>query len=278
MKRQKNVQYPISPLWMLGVICCLFTACESAPQEVTFERKAVSDSLTLSRGKKESTCWYNINFAYVKETEGDTVAPRINRELVRKVLGMETPLSPTEAVDLYVDDFLKEYRSDVTTFYMQEDESKEDDTHAWLNYEIDIQTQTDVARQGKVVNYVAEQSSYMGGAHPNFFASWLNFDMKTGYLLTLEEIMIPDYEPKLQEALAYELQVKCNAESMEGVREAGYLNWSELYVPDNFLIKDDGLLFLFNPYEIASWSMGSTELMLTNETLKNILKPVEEWK
>ncbi|MBQ8608059.1 MAG: DUF4163 domain-containing protein, partial [Bacteroidaceae bacterium] len=240
MKQKKHLRYSIFPLWMFGVICCLFAACESAPREVTFERKTVSDSLTLSRGKKESTCWYNINFAYVKETEGDTVAPRINRELVRKVLGMDTPLSPTEAVDLYVDDLLTEYRSVITTLYMQGTESEKDDTHAWLNYEIDIQTQTDVARQGKVVNYVADHSSYMGGAHPHIFARWLNFDMKTGYLLTLEEIMIPDYEPKLLEALAYELQVKCNAESMEGVRDAGYLNWSELYVPDNFLIKDEG--------------------------------------
>lgn len=278
MKQKKHLRYSIYSLWTFLGICSLFTSCESAPKEISFLHKTVDDSLTLSNGKKEATCSYYVDFAYVEESDGDTVATRINQELIRKVLGMETPLSPTEAVDLYVDDFLKEYRSDVTTFYMQEDESKEDDTHAWLNYEIDIQTQTAVSRQGKVVNYVAEQSSYMGGAHPNFFASWLNFDMQTGYLLTLEEIMIPDYEPKLLEALAYELQVKCNAESMEGVRDAGYLNWSELYVPDNFLIKDEGILFLFNPYEIASWSMGSTELMLTNETLKNILKPVEEWK
>lgn len=278
MKQKKHLRYSICSLWTFLGICSLFISCESAPKEISFLHKIVDDSLTLSKGSKETTAKYYIDFSYVKENEGDTVATRINRELIRKVLGMEIPLPPTEAVDLYVDDFLKEYRSDITTFYMQGNESKEDDTHAWLNYEIDIQTQTAVSRQGKVMNYVAEQSSYMGGAHPNFFASWLNFDIQTGSQLTLESIMNPDYEQKLLEALAYELQVKCNAESMEGVRDAGYLNWSELYVPDNFLIKDEGLLFLYNPYEIASWSMGSTELMLTNETLKNILKPIEEWK
>lgn len=278
MKQKKHLRYSISSLWTFLGICCLFTSCEFAPNKISFLHKIVDDSLTLSKGKKEATCLYYIDFAYAEESDGDTVATRINRELIRKILGMETPISPTEAVDSYIDDFLKEYRSDITTLYLQGDEFEEDGMHSWFNQYIDLQTQTTSSRQGKVVNYVANQSSYTGGAHRNYYICWLNFDSQTGNLLTLEQILIPDYEPKLLEALAYELQVKCNAESMEGVREAGYLNWSELYVPDNFQIKDDGILFLYNPYEIAPWWMGVTELMLTNETLKNILKPVEEWK
>lgn len=278
MKQKYQLKYSLFTWLVLWGAYSLFSACESTSHEVTFERKTVSDSLTMSNGKQSATSQYNIDFAYAEESEGDTVATRINQELVRKVLGIDGFLSPTKAVDSYVDDFVKEFRSDFSTFYEQTEELENDDMQAWLNYEIDLHTQTATSYQGMVVNYVADQSSYMGGAHHNYFARWLNFDSQTGNLLTLEQILIPDYGPLLLKALEYELQAKCNAKSMAEVREAGYLGWSELYVPADFLIKDDGILFLYNPYDIAPWYMGSTELMLNNEKLKNVLKPVEEWK
>lgn len=42
---------------------------------------------------------------------------------------------------------------------------------------------------------------------------------------------------------------------------------------ENFWIGPKGLTFYYNPYEIAPWALGTTELLLTYREIRDLIKP-----
>jgi hypothetical protein len=46
----------------------------------------------------------------------------------------------------------------------------------------------------------------------------------------------------------------------------------DIYAPQNFILDDDEIIFIYNPYEIAPYDKGNTELTLSYSQLKEILK------
>ena len=59
---------------------------------------------------------------------------------------------------------------------------------------------------------------------------------------------------------------------MRSLREKGYLYSSDMYASDNFLLGSDGITFIYNPYEIAPYELGMTELTVDYDYIEDILK------
>ena len=62
------------------------------------------------------------------------------------------------------------------------------------------------------------------------------------------------------------------ASDIQSLRDKGYLYSSDMFVSDNFLLGKDGVTFIYNPYEIAPYEMGITELTLDYDDIEDILK------
>ena len=48
--------------------------------------------------------------------------------------------------------------------------------------------------------------------------------------------------------------------------------WTSMYPSKNFLLKSDGIDFLYNAYEIAPYVVGVTVLKIPYEALTDVLK------
>lgn len=124
-------------------------------------------------------------------------------------------------------------------------------------------------------NYMAVKSiktDYTGGAHPNTFTQFLNFDPKTLKEITLDNIILSD---KKQELLKIAEQIFRKDEKLSP--SANYDNYffenNKFSLPSNFYISDEGLQFLYNNYEIKAYVYGQTTLIIPFKELKNIAKP-----
>lgn len=109
--------------------------------------------------------------------------------------------------------------------------------------------------------------SYTGGAHPNSYKTYLNFNKATGELVELTD-MITDRaavlklaEQKFREA--YDLTPD------QPLTAAGLFE-NQLTLPENFAITPEGLLLFYNTYEIAPYVAGTYQLMLPWEQLSGI--------
>ncbi len=108
---------------------------------------------------------------------------------------------------------------------------------------------------------------YSGGAHPNGRLEYINFDLKTGAELKLNDVLKPNF---LKDFSAFAEQ-KLYKEYEE---EAGwFFEKGEFPITDNFAITPGGLLFYFNSYEIAPYAAGRQELFFSYKELEKYILP-----
>ncbi len=111
--------------------------------------------------------------------------------------------------------------------------------------------------------------SYLGGAHPNSYQTYLNFNRKTGELIQLEDITL-DQEAVLNVA-EQQFRTTYNLSPEDPLTKAGLFE-NELVLPKNFAITNKGLIFLYNPYEIGPYAAGYYEFTIPWESLAGLVK------
>jgi len=131
----------------------------------------------------------------------------------------------------------------------------------------------------KIYVYGIERYINMGGAHGLETRNYYNFDLKTGNLITEKDLFKSNYAPELIKLIkkriieeSKEYKDEKNSEPILNLEDTDY--WTDSIKPNgNFYITDEGINYVFNPYEIAPYYLGQTEVTLPFKRLIGILKP-----
>lgn len=238
----------------------------------TVKTVKVTEDVHLVDDPASPACKITIDYGYLaEESAADTTARRINRAIAANTLGEEyAALAPAAAVDSFKNHYITVYRGQISEMY-EEDVKKgvpRDELPSWYNYEYSLNVTFDDGKEG-ILNVIAETDEYTGGAHPNAWSRWMNFEKNTGRLLTLNDVFMAGSEKPLcemlQKALIAEMADRTgdkNIQSLEDLHEEGILLTTDIYVPENFLLKKDKVLFLYNKYDIAPYATGTIDLSL----------------
>ena len=114
---------------------------------------------------------------------------------------------------------------------------------------------------------------YMGGAHPNSTTSFINFSMKTGKAMELDDLLKPSFEIELNRIGEKIFREKQHLKQGESLTKVGYwFDNDKFELNDNFLIKDNGLLFIYNAYEIAAYAVGQIEIFIPYSDINDLIK------
>ncbi len=114
----------------------------------------------------------------------------------------------------------------------------------------------------------------MGGAHGNTTIRFENFNPRTGERVELADLFVSGYEAKLLPLAQDRFREVRAIEEGVTLADAGF-SFSEnvaFTLSDNFAVEKDGLTFYYNPYEVAPYALGATELTLSYEELDGLLK------
>jgi hypothetical protein len=108
---------------------------------------------------------------------------------------------------------------------------------------------------------------YAGAAHPLPFSRSINYDLRRDRIISLDELFVggADYLPRL------------SAYVLTDLRQQGVLEWEEgaSPSPENFNswnVTLEGLLFTFDPYQVASYAAGFQEVLVPYEAVRDILR------
>ena len=246
-----------------------FSACgndDGGP--ILFESVTSDKVVKLSNDEQSPSCSVHLQLQKATEENGHK-ADVVNNIILEKLLDMKG-LSMQEAVDSFANSYTSSYVRNFLPLYNQDraDESK----RSWYEYHYVITSKTEGGRQGNTV-YIADLDYYEGGAHGIRQRFIFNFINESGVLIGLQDVFVPGFEDQLNEILLQALCEKVGAEDIHKLHEIGYLFSMDMFPSQNFIINDETITFYYNPYEIASYDKGSTELTLSLETLKSILIP-----
>lgn len=116
----------------------------------------------------------------------------------------------------------------------------------------------------KILSLGIENYNYSGGAHPNTYSVYLNYNLETGKKIELKDLV---KDKKALEKLARSafLKAKGIQDSKAGIGSDGVFQF-----PENFGITGEGLYFFYNPYEAGPYAAGSLDFVLPWKMLEGI--------
>ncbi len=266
-------------------ICFLLPGCNEKRQIDTERIKTiqVEKQAHLQDDDESPTCRITICYNYLAdENEADSVARYINHTMLGKLLSKEyAELSPEEAVDSFMNVYIANYRKDIRDFYLEDLKNgvPKYELPSWYNYEYSLTTEFADGKEG-MLNVTSEVTEYTGGAHPNTWGQWMNFDKISGRVVTTEDVFISGSELSVSKLLLDELIMEMadrledkSIQSLEDLQREGILTSTDIYVPDNFLLQKDGVAFLYNRYDIAPYAVGDIVLYLPYTEIALFMKP-----
>lgn len=129
-----------------------------------------------------------------------------------------------------------------------------------------------VYNNGACATLCFDLSAYTGGAHSAVEVTYVTLDARTGKCLTIDDIVTDTAELTHRAETEFRKTRGINPET--NFSDAGFSFENNTFsLTDNFGILDNGIIFHYNPYEIAPWAMGPTEFIISYGHIRDILRP-----
>ena len=236
---------------------------------ITFDSIKVDSTLSLGDEEGAPSCHVSLCLTYAKGKN----AGFINDSIIRS--GILSPdyfsitqqkLTPEEAADSFVARYISEYRRDYGEMY------KADKGHgASYNCEYIVKTRV-IDDNEKYYNYLADIYNYGGGAHGISVVVARNIDAATGKIVSLKDMFVPGYEQELNALIVKALCEKYEVADLKALREKTIFMGIDVYAPDNFIIGNDGITFIYSSDEIACHAEGEIRATIKNKDLERLLR------
>ncbi|MCR4823803.1 MAG: DUF3298 and DUF4163 domain-containing protein [Bacteroidales bacterium] len=227
---------------------------------------AVSDegSVPLMEGT-EACLSYGYDIEYLTGGVPKEVKDKINNHIIRtQILSGEdeTGADVPAACKIWEESLVDGYKTDTDDFIDEYDEQQ-----AWMfDWEFKITGKfTSACKARKLQSYCAESSDYTGGAHGMYGIYYTVFDLRTGDAVTEKELFLDGCEEELSELLDESMLNSLGEEDREYLFAGPTPN-------GNFYVDDAGVNWVYNPYEIAPYAMGTITVSLTWDKLKPFLR------
>ena len=163
-------------------------------------------------------------------------------------------------VKLYAKDYL-ENRKDFDATYGTYSYNWENSTRSGVIY-----------NEGGILSVTSFFYEYSGGAHGNYGEGYTVFDVSGGDTIGIKDIFAPGFENKLNTIIEQRVKSEYKIPQGGSLEEAGFLVEDGIKYTDNFYLTKSGIGFLYNPYEIAAYSLGQIKVFIPYNELKPILK------
>jgi hypothetical protein len=124
----------------------------------------------------------------------------------------------------------------------------------------------------KLLSLSMSVDAFTGGAHPNATIVMKIFNLQTNQAFKLEEI-VSDVNglTKIAEGI-FRQQLEIPADA--SLEEQGFEFENNTFaLNDNYMCSPEGLVFIYNTYEIAPYAAGSTEIVIPWNKIEKILTP-----
>ena len=260
----------------LLTLCLGMAGCyQTRTQEALIQYTTLKEEAPLVDTPSSPTLSIAMHYSWLNE-KVDSCAPRVNSLLQQELLGKEfAGLSPTLATDSFKNTRIRAYRQDIAPIYLKDhpDPSVQSYNFAWYNHTFELASHLQLGLHD-ILLCQADISEDQGGAHPDSWSRWFNIDRKTGKLITREEIFPKAQRSQVEQALLQALihqQAGQNPDeeinTLEDLQQIGFLQNTAIYIPENFLLENEHVSFLFNRYDIGPYSAGAIVLQLSYEEI-----------
>lgn len=252
-----------SVLTLLAAIALIFTACQKNGGELQFKTVTFSDSIA------HEGIVYTFDAEMELPSEGATAEVResLRDNIVLLCLGENyVGISDRKLLNVYSDSSYAEY----ARLFESDMASIDPNIDFVINCETRIRGAVSY-ESDRLLNYEHRMYVYSGGAHGMYRITNYIFDVNTGEVISEADIFADNVDDRLHALLV---------EQATTLRSDGTLPsdsdffGDDLIIPNgNLELGENGLSYIFNPYEIAPYSYGTIAIPLDNDKVLPLLNP-----
>jgi len=198
---------------------------------------------------------------------GGPASTLINRTLKKYMLTVGTnqdvppkrPISPESAAEVLIASYQKERR----------------ESGRELPFQVAVKGSVLLNKPG-VLSVRMDAHLFFGGAHGLDPIKLFVFNSNTGSQLKLADIFVPKFATRLNSLINRAFRRKHGLSTMDQLDQPKGnffgLSVKQLNYTNNFALSNDGMIFVYNEYEIAAYANGPTEILIPWNELHPLLK------
>ncbi len=122
-----------------------------------------------------------------------------------------------------------------------------------------------------LVTFTNTGFGYSGGAHGSSWTWYSNYDLKNKQLLTLKDVMIANFLPKLTAEGEKIFRKVKNLKPNQSLEDEFWFDNNKFHLNENFLFTNTGITFFYNEYEISCYACGTTEIEIPYKNIKSLI-------
>jgi hypothetical protein len=225
----------------------LLNSCEAEFKPATFKTTSIDNGFEA-----------DITATFDEATGNNDLSENINASITLAIIGT---LSASD-VKTDLNAVLKDFNSEFVDF---KKDFPDDFEPIW-----ELNIETEITYQSKEIITIAISTyEFKGGAHGNDKIEFLNLNGKTGAVLNQNDIIknINDFK-----ILAETHFVKSLENEDKDLKMEDFFFGKPFQLPENIGFSEDGLVILYNVYEVASYDQGYTEFVIPFEDVDSYLK------
>jgi len=207
-----------------------------------------------------------ISFEYLKAKARDGSGIWLDNQL-KRISGIKRGEVDREiGFKKIADAYLSDYQKDIAG---QQKSGPDRGFSAWMNYTNNSQQSLVYNDKGFVViDFLAD--AYTGGAHGNYSSLMFCLDVQNKKQMILSDVIKVD-STALQSLLEKNLRKLYNIKAQDKISTVLFDDF--LKPNTNFYFNKNGLAFMYNPYEVASYAQGQIVVFVPFTELKPYLLP-----
>ncbi|MBU2926953.1 DUF3298 and DUF4163 domain-containing protein [Winogradskyella psychrotolerans] len=229
------------------IVVTLLNSCTSEIKPATF------DTITV-----EEPYEAKISAVYSKATGSSDLSNTINTNVENAIIAT---LNTSENKTI-LKDVLKAFNDEYLSF---KKDYAEIDEPAW---ELHIESEL-VYQSEAIITIAISTYEFKGGAHGNDKIKLLNLDAKTG-----NKLEINDYINDIDgfTTLAKAQFITSLEKNKDQLTIENFFFGEPFHLPENIGFSEEGLVLIYNVYEVASYDLGYTEFMIPFDKVTSYLK------
>ena len=128
-------------------------------------------------------------------------------------------------------------------------------------------------RSPELISIAINSYTDTGGAHGNTIIRFFNFDAQTGKVLNKQDLIkdLKSFSKLTKDYLEEETALKNGFKETSGGDMQDYFFGQDFQLPETIGFSDEGVIILYNTYEIASYAQGITEFTIPFSEIEETL-------
>lgn len=239
----------------------------------------VTDSSTSTNDTPVSSRKSNIKIEMHEEENSKTTddgTVYFYKSCAYPVISMEGNVEAAEKINADIRSRIDSFSTNTQTESMADElidfTTENDSGYAPLAYSENLTFKT-IRADNSVISFTLTYEFYTGGAHGNYTTSGINYNARTGELLTFADLSDDPaafredtlaYNQKLAETDAYSVRMFSSEDITNGALE------SVLYADDAWYLSASGLVFISDPYALGPYAAGTIEFIIPYSDLADM--------